>query len=80
MTTNVHFGPGDLAVKAPAGTTLSEAARLAGLELNQPCGGQGRCGRCAVIVDDARTVVRRRSTIRLSPRMWGPATPWPAKR
>jgi uncharacterized 2Fe-2S/4Fe-4S cluster protein (DUF4445 family) len=62
----VHFMPGELTVQAPAGTTLSEAARLAGLELNQPCGGQGRCGRCAVIVDTGRSAVRRRSTIRLS--------------
>lgn len=45
---------------------LSEAARLAGFDLNQPCGGQGRCGRCAVIVDAARSAVRRRSTMRLS--------------
>jgi len=30
-----------------------------------PCGGQGRCGRCAVIVEDG--AVRRRSTQRLSP-------------
>jgi uncharacterized 2Fe-2S/4Fe-4S cluster protein (DUF4445 family) len=51
----------------PGGTTLSEAAHLAGRDLNQPCGGQGRCGRCAVIVDTARSTVRRRSTIRLSP-------------
>ena len=45
---------------------LTEAARLAGFDLNQPCGGQGRCGRCAIIVDEARSAVRRRSTIRLS--------------
>lgn len=68
MTTHtIHFTPGDLAVTVPSGTLLAEAARLAGIELNQPCGGQGRCGRCAVIVDDARSAVRRRSTIRLDP-------------
>lgn len=68
MTTHtIHFTPGDIAVAVPSGTTLAEAARLAGIELNQPCGGQGRCGRCAVIVDDARSAVRRRSTIRLDP-------------
>jgi uncharacterized 2Fe-2S/4Fe-4S cluster protein (DUF4445 family) len=50
----------------PHGATLSEAARRAGFELNQPCGGQGRCGRCAVIVEPERSSVRRRSTIRLS--------------
>ncbi len=74
-TYTVHFSPGDIAVAVPSGSTLSEAARLAGFDLNQPCGGQGRCGRCAVIVDDpatrdassARSAVRRRSTIRLDP-------------
>ncbi len=67
MTTyTVHFAPGDKAVPASSGVMLSEVARLAGFDLNQPCGGQGRCGRCAVIVDDARSAVRRRSTIRLS--------------
>ena len=30
-----------------------------------PCGGQGRCGRCAVVVEEGK--VRRRSTQRLSP-------------
>lgn len=62
----VHFEPGNVTVEAPSGTTVGEAARHAGFDLNQPCGGQGRCGRCAVIVDDARSAVRRRSTIRLS--------------
>lgn len=67
MTCTIHFQPGDIAIAVPSGSTLSEAARLAGFELNQPCGGQGRCGRCAVVVDDTRSAVRRRSTIRLSP-------------
>ena len=37
-------------VRVPTGTLLTEAARLAGIEITQPCGGQGRCGRCAVQV------------------------------
>ncbi len=49
----------------PAGTLLSDAARQAGVEIGQPCGGQGRCGRCAVQVTAGN--VRRRSTLRLSP-------------
>ncbi len=49
----------------PTGTLLLEAVRQAGLELNVPCGGQGRCGRCAVIAQDGAGL-RRRSTIRLS--------------
>jgi uncharacterized 2Fe-2S/4Fe-4S cluster protein (DUF4445 family) len=51
-------------VQVKTGTLLSEAAQLAGIDLNQPCGGQGRCGRCALQVTHGS--VRRRSTIRLS--------------
>jgi uncharacterized 2Fe-2S/4Fe-4S cluster protein (DUF4445 family) len=52
-------------VDVPTGTLLTEAARLAGVDLHQPCGGQGRCGRCVVRVTAG--TVRRRSTLRLSP-------------
>jgi uncharacterized 2Fe-2S/4Fe-4S cluster protein (DUF4445 family) len=48
----------------PTGTLLTEAARTAGVEIVQPCGGQGRCGRCAIHVTHGE--VRRRSTLRLS--------------
>jgi len=51
-------------VKVPTNTLLSEAATLAGIELVQPCGGQGRCGRCVVQVKEGQ--VRRRSTLRIS--------------
>jgi uncharacterized 2Fe-2S/4Fe-4S cluster protein (DUF4445 family) len=61
VTFDVGRGP----VKVPTGTLLSEAARLAGVEITQPCGGQGRCGRCTVQVVGG--TVRRRSTLRLSP-------------
>jgi uncharacterized 2Fe-2S/4Fe-4S cluster protein (DUF4445 family) len=52
-------------VEIPTGTLLSDAAHLAGIDIGQPCGGQGRCGRCAVQVTSGD--VRRRSTLRLSP-------------
>jgi uncharacterized 2Fe-2S/4Fe-4S cluster protein (DUF4445 family) len=51
-------------VKVPGGTLLTDAAQIAGIEINQPCGGQGRCGLCAVQVTSGQ--VRRRSTMRLS--------------
>ncbi len=51
-------------VQVKTGTLLSEAVLRAGIDLNQPCGGQGRCGRCALQVTEGD--VRRRSTIRLS--------------
>jgi len=55
----------DHAASVPTGTLLTEAAAQAGLAITQPCGGQGRCGRCAVLIDQGD--VRRRSTLRLSP-------------
>ncbi len=61
----VKFDVAPEAVIVPTGTLLSEAARLAKVELQQPCGGQGRCGRCALQIISG--TVRRRSTLRLSP-------------
>jgi uncharacterized 2Fe-2S/4Fe-4S cluster protein (DUF4445 family) len=52
-------------VQVPTNTLLADAAHLAGIDIGQPCGGQGRCGRCAVQVTSGD--VRRRSTLRLSP-------------
>lgn len=68
MTTSREFvvdftGHGQVTVGA--GTLLSDAAVLAGVEIGQPCGGQGRCGRCAVKMTGG--TARRRSTLRLSP-------------
>ncbi len=60
----VRFDTAAEAVQVPTGTLLSEAARMAGVEIGQPCGGQGRCGRCAVKIESG--TVRRRSTMRLS--------------
>jgi uncharacterized 2Fe-2S/4Fe-4S cluster protein (DUF4445 family) len=68
MTYTVTFstasGAAPIPVQAPEGALISEAAALAGLEIGQPCGGQGRCGRCAVQVISG--TVRRRSMLRLS--------------
>jgi len=56
--------PTPIVVQVPTNTLLADAAHLAGIEIGQPCGGQGRCGRCAVQVLEGS--VRRRSTLRLS--------------
>ncbi len=58
------LGPAPDPVAVQTGTLLTEAARLAGVEISQPCGGQGRCGRCLVKVANGN--VRRRSTLRLT--------------
>ena len=60
----MYFKPAEKRVEVPIGTPISEAARQAGVDILMPCGGQGRCGRCAVIVEEGQ--VRRRSTQRLS--------------
>jgi uncharacterized 2Fe-2S/4Fe-4S cluster protein (DUF4445 family) len=64
-TCRVRFLPADREVEVPSGTLLSDAAQEIGVDINMPCGGQGRCGRCAVIVEEGP--VRRHSTKRLSP-------------
>ncbi|MBE9479449.1 MAG: DUF4445 domain-containing protein [Chloroflexi bacterium] len=63
-THKVKLLPEEKSVEVPTGTLITEAASSAGLEIAQPCGGQGRCGRCAVKVESG--AVRRRSTIRLN--------------
>jgi uncharacterized 2Fe-2S/4Fe-4S cluster protein (DUF4445 family) len=54
----------DQTIEVPTGTLIGEVIQQAGLDFTQPCGGQGRCGRCAVIIEGEGA--RRRSTIRLS--------------
>ena len=63
----VRFAPTGPVVEVAEGTLILEAAQACGVDINVPCGGQGRCGRCAVIVDgkDGQGI-RRRSTMRLS--------------
>ena len=61
---SVKFDVSPEVVRVPTGTLLTEATRLAGVEINQPCGGQGRCGRCVIQIESGQA--RRRSTLRLS--------------
>ncbi|MEJ2571821.1 MAG: ASKHA domain-containing protein, partial [Anaerolineales bacterium] len=63
-THKIHFLPADQSVDVPTGALITDAMQEAQLEIQQPCGGQGRCGRCAVIVEGEGA--RRRSTIRIS--------------
>ncbi len=63
-THRVTLLPAEKTVEVPTGALLTEAIQQAGLTFSQPCGGQGRCGRCAV--DVVGSGIRRRSTIRLT--------------
>jgi uncharacterized 2Fe-2S/4Fe-4S cluster protein (DUF4445 family) len=60
----VVFRPSGEVIEVAIGALLSEAAAMAGLALNLPCGGQGRCGRCRVKVEHG--AVSHHSGVRLS--------------
>ena len=47
-TYQVYFKREDKKVRVSPGTTILEAQRLADLDPNAPCGGQGTCGKCVV--------------------------------
>lgn len=48
-TCRVVFAPSGLSVTVPEGTTVLDAARTAGADLDSTCGGRGICGRCQVV-------------------------------
>ncbi|MBM4431098.1 MAG: 2Fe-2S iron-sulfur cluster binding domain-containing protein, partial [Chloroflexi bacterium] len=62
--TKILFRPQGKTVEVPDGTLLSEAILQTGISVNLPCGGQGRCGRCRVVIEQG--VAQQRSTSRLS--------------
>jgi len=53
-TVIVIFEPLGKRIEVPRGTNLREAARLAGIVINSPCGGRGKCGNCAVRITQGR--------------------------
>ncbi len=68
MNCKVTLLPDQATLNVPAGTTLLEALRNAGLAQDAPCGGNGTCGKCTVIADgktvrSCQTVVDRDMTI-----------------
>lgn len=44
----IRFEPSGRTISVPPGSTILAAARLAGVEIDAPCGGLGRCGSCRV--------------------------------
>ncbi len=44
----IVFSPSGVRRKVDAGTTVLDAARVAGVDLDSTCGGRGLCGRCQV--------------------------------
>ena len=45
----VVFTPSGIDVSVPAGTSVLDAARAGGVDLDSVCGGRGLCGRCQVV-------------------------------
>ncbi|MBI4294711.1 MAG: DUF4445 domain-containing protein [Chloroflexi bacterium] len=60
----ITFQPSQKTITVPPGTLLLDAAVKAGLSIDTPCGGQGRCGRCLVKVEEGE--VSRRENPHLS--------------
>lgn len=50
----VTFLPSYRKIEVTAGTTVLDAARRAGLQMNVVCGGIGKCGKCIVYVKSGR--------------------------
>jgi uncharacterized 2Fe-2S/4Fe-4S cluster protein (DUF4445 family) len=66
MTQNsytVDFEPAGKRVEVKPGTTLLEAARLAGLPLTSECGGAGSCGQCQVIARETNSTLSAHSQV-----------------
>jgi uncharacterized 2Fe-2S/4Fe-4S cluster protein (DUF4445 family) len=53
MSYSVTFFPKNSTVEVEGGTTLLDSAVKAGVSINAVCGGEGKCGKCRVIVEGA---------------------------
>ena len=48
----LRFIKENVSVDTSPDTTILEAMRQAGLVPNAPCGGQGKCGKCRVYIEN----------------------------
>ena len=53
-TSTITFRPQGKSAQVAAGALLLDAAVAAGVAIDTPCGGQGRCGRCIVRVEEGQ--------------------------
>lgn len=58
MSYRVTFVPDNLIADVAAGTSLRQAAAMAGIELKSACGGEGTCGLCLVRITEGRQAAR----------------------
>jgi uncharacterized 2Fe-2S/4Fe-4S cluster protein (DUF4445 family) len=47
----VEFANKNIVLEVPRGTTILEAARRAGVRIESPCNGAGKCGKCRIYVE-----------------------------
>ena len=68
MSLLVEFEPAGVVALAEQGANLLDVAAEAGVHIDAPCGGQGRCGRCKVRLEegDDHGPLRTRSNARLT--------------
>ena len=63
---NITFLPANITVELPAGASLLEGARLAGVFIETPCGGKGSCQKCLVRITDNREQLTESANQRFS--------------
>ncbi len=51
MNCRVVFLPDSIEISVPTGTLLSDAAKQAGVWIDSPCGGNGTCKKCTVLLN-----------------------------
>jgi uncharacterized 2Fe-2S/4Fe-4S cluster protein (DUF4445 family) len=59
----IRFLPADIQLQARAGANLLQLAVDAGVHINAPCGGEGACGKCRVIITSGQVDCRDGSKI-----------------
>ena len=52
----IHILPEELTVEVGRGTCLLEVLRTEGISPDAPCGGQGKCGKCVVLMNGKRVL------------------------
>ena len=68
----ITFQPANITIESSAGSLLLDAARLAGVFIETPCGGKGSCQKCGVQIKEQLTInneqLKEGSNLRLKER------------
>lgn len=69
----LHILPDNITIEVPAHSNLITALHNAGVMVDAPCGGHGKCGKCEVLADEkpvrsCQTSVDRDMTVTIPPR------------